>query len=215
MPPSPSAPPARDLRLRWAQLLLAMVAGSWGVGAMITASVGVSPWDVFGTGLSSTAGITVGTATTLLGVVLLGIAFVLGERPALGTLVTGLGFGPLVDVALGVLVQPDHLVLRALLFTVGFGLIATAIVAMIDADVGIGPAETFTNAVCRRWDVTLAPTRTGLEVALLAVGIALGGGAGLGTIAFGLGIGPAVAFGLGRIGARRAMGAALATAGPV
>jgi len=206
---------SRSLTWRWLQFGAAMVIGAAGVGSMITASVGVSPWDVFGTGLASTVGITVGTSTTLLGIALLVVAFALGERPGLGTVVTGLGFGPLVDLALGLLAEPPHLVPRALLFVLGFTLVAVAIVSMMDADVGIGPAETFTNAVCRRWGVSLAPARTGLELVLLSLGIALGGDLGVGTAAFAVGIGPAVAFGLHRLGQRRSLADALAHAGPV
>lgn len=205
----------RALRRRWVQFFLAMIGASWGVGAMITASIGVSPWDVFGTGLAKTVGITVGTSTLLLGAVLLVVAFALGERFALGTLVTGLGFGPLVDLALAILVEPGHLALRVLLFAAGFALVAAAIVAMMDADVGIGPAETVTNAVSRRWGVPIAVARTCLEVMLLAVGVLLGGALGFGTVAFGLAIGPAVAFGLARLGRRRTLADALAHAGPV
>lgn len=192
-----------------------MVTAAWGVGAMITAGVGVSPWDVFSTGLASTAGITVGTSTFLLGVVLLAIAVALGERLALGTLVTGLAFGPLVDLALRVLVAPEPLFLRVLLFVVGFAMVAAAIVAMMDADVGIGPAETFTNAVCRRWGFGLARSRTAIEVTLLTIGVLLGGDLGVGTAAFGLGIGPAVAMGLSGLGRRRSLDDVLAHAGPV
>ncbi len=206
---------AHGLRWRWVQFALAMTAGGWGVGAMITAGVGVSPWDVFGTGLAETVGITVGTSTFILGAVLLAVSVVLGERLALGTLVTGLGFGPLVDLALRVLGQPDHLALRVLLFAVGFSLVATAIVAMMDADVGIGPAETFTNAVCRRTGLSLARARTCLEVTLLTVGIVLGGDLGLGTAAFAIGIGPAVAFGMDRLGRHRSLDDVLAHAGPI
>ncbi len=111
--------------------------------------------------------------------------------------------------------QPPHLLLRALLFAGGFALIAAAIVAMMDADVGIGPAETFTNAVCHRSGLSLAQARTSLELVLLTIGIVLGGDLGIGTAAFALGIGPAVAFGLSRLGRRRSLADALAHAGPI
>ena len=44
----------------------------------------------------------------------------------------------------------------------------------------------------RRLGVRIGAARTGIELAALAIGFALGGTAGIGTLVFGLGIGPTV-----------------------
>jgi uncharacterized membrane protein YczE len=62
----------------------------------------------------------------------------------------------------------------------------------IAAAMGAGPRDSLMLVVSRRLGVRIGVARTALEVAALAVGFALGGTAGLGTVVFALGIGPAV-----------------------
>jgi uncharacterized membrane protein YczE len=62
----------------------------------------------------------------------------------------------------------------------------------IGADLGAGPRDTLMLVMSQRLHVRLGVSRTALELAALAVGFAMGGTAGVGTLVFALGIGPAV-----------------------
>ena len=62
----------------------------------------------------------------------------------------------------------------------------------IGAAMGAGPRDSLMLVVSRRLGVRIGVARTGIEVAALALGFALGGTAGVGTLVFALGIGPAV-----------------------
>ena len=62
----------------------------------------------------------------------------------------------------------------------------------ICASMGAGPRDSLMLVISQRVGIRIGAARTALELAALAVGFALGGTAGIGTLVFALGIGPAV-----------------------
>jgi uncharacterized membrane protein YczE len=97
--------------------------------------------------------------------------------------------GPTSDV-LGVRLL--EVALTIVLVGVGSGLYLTA---------GLGPGtrDGLMTGLARRTGWSLRATRVGIELSACAVGVALGGTLGLGTLAFALLIGPAVQLALGRL----------------
>ena len=73
-------------------------------------------------------------------------------------------------------------------------------------DLGPGPRDGLMTGVHRRFGWSIRRARTAVELTVLAIGWALGGTVGLGTVVFALGIGPLVQVALrafdrdGRIG---------------
>jgi uncharacterized protein len=65
----------------------------------------------------------------------------------------------------------------------------------IGAALGAGPRDSLMLVGARRTGARLGIVRTVLEIAVAAVGFALGGTLGIGTLAFALGVGPAVELG--------------------
>ena len=87
----------------------------------------------------------------------------------------------------------------------------------IGAAFGAGPRDSLMLVGARRTGVRIGIVRAVLEVAVAALGFALGGTVGIGTVAFALGVGPAVELGfavLGRLGLTRPAPAAASTIGP-
>jgi len=62
----------------------------------------------------------------------------------------------------------------------------------ICASLGAGPRDSLMLVASRRLGVRIGSARTGIELAVLAVGFLLGGTAGVGTLVFAAGIGPVV-----------------------
>lgn len=62
----------------------------------------------------------------------------------------------------------------------------------IAPSMGAGPRDSLMLVVSRRLHLRIGTARTVIEIAALALGFALGGTAGIGTLVFALGIGPAV-----------------------
>ncbi|MGB0101663.1 MAG: hypothetical protein WBP61_15400, partial [Nocardioides sp.] len=114
----------------------------------------------------------------------------LREMPGLGTLSNALVVGLAADATLVLVDRPDALVLRIALMLGGVALCALATAMYIGAQLGRGPRDGLMTGLARRTGWSLRLVRTGLEVAVVLIGLLLGGTLGLGTILFALAIGP-------------------------
>jgi uncharacterized membrane protein YczE len=90
------------------------------------------------------------------------------------------------------------LAVRAGLLALGIAVIAAGSALYIGAAFGAGPRDSLLLGLAQRTRTRVGVVRALLEGSATAVGFALGGTVGVGTLAFALGIGPAVeiAFGL-------------------
>lgn len=192
------APPV--LRGGFAARLLWLVAGLFlcacGVVCFLESELGLPPWDVLHQGLAEQAGISFGAANLVVSVVVLALAWLLRAHVGLGTLLNALLIGTFV-----LLVMPLDAI--ASLSEAGIG-VRTALVVLalpcfgagsafyIAATMGAGPRDSLMLVTAKGLGVRIGVARTTIEVLALVAGFALGGTAGLGTLVFALGIGPAV-----------------------
>ena len=189
---------AREVRRRLPRLLMGLVLCGVGIALMVSADLGLAPWDVLHQGLSERTGIPIGTVGILVGFVVLLAWIPLGERYGVGTLLNVLTIGLTIDLAL--LVLPDDLsgVPRVAALLVGTFLFGPGSGLYIGVGLGAGPRDgLMTSLAARGWSIRLV--RTVMEVTVLVVGFVLGGSVGLGTILFALTIGPNVHFFLDRL----------------
>jgi len=182
---TPDTPLSRRLTTLAAGLVLVAV----GVALMIRAELGVAPYDVLTTGLAEATGLEIGLAAMLLPLLFTLLGWALGRRPGPGTVLAVLLVGPILGLVLRLVPEQELLAMRIPLFALGFAAIAAGITAVIVAELGPGPAEIVMLAIHDRGR-PLAPTRTGIELACVAVGWALGGQIGAGTVVVALLIGP-------------------------
>jgi uncharacterized membrane protein YczE len=94
------------------------------------------------------------------------------------------------DATLAVLAEPDSLVLRIGLTLGGLVLNALATALYIGSQFGRGPRDGLMTGFARRSGLSLRLVRTALEVAVVVVGLLLGGALGVGTVLYALAIGP-------------------------
>jgi uncharacterized membrane protein YczE len=163
-----------------------------GVALMVSGDLGVAPNDVLNTGLSDVLGFGVGTAAWLTGVLAMALAWVLGRRPTIITVVGSVIVGFAINAGLAVLPEPDHLAVRIGFVVLGLVVVWSGITGVVAADLGAGPLELVMLALMDR-SIGIRPARWGIELTLLTLGLALGGAAGFGTAVFALGTGPVLA----------------------
>jgi len=183
--------PRDRLPLRLVRLAAGLLLFGFSNGLMLVAGLGVDPWDVLHQGLSRTLGLQVGTwAIIASGVVLL--AWVpLRQRPGLGTLANALAVGLVINATLALVPRPHGLALRAVEMVAGVLLNAVATGLYIGAGLGPGARDGLMTGFAARGH-SVRVVRTTIEVAVLAVGFALGGNVGVGTVLYAFGIGPLV-----------------------
>jgi uncharacterized membrane protein YczE len=169
-----------------------------GIALLIDADLGAAPWDVFHTGVSEITGIPVGTVIIAVGVLLLIAWIPLGERPGLGTILNALVIGVVVDLTLPLSPDDAALGVRVAMMLLGIVIIAVGSGLYIGAGLGPGPRDGLMTGLARR-ALSIRAARTGIEVAVLVAGVALGGSIGIGTALFAFGIGALVQLFLPRL----------------
>ena len=177
---------------RLVQLFAGLVLYGLSLALMVRAGLGLDPWDVLHQGLSRRLDWTLGTATIVVGALVLLLWVPLRQRPGVGTVSNVVVIGVAVDVSLALLPEVAPLAARAGLLVLGIGLNAVASAAYIGAGLGPGPRDGLMTGLVRRTGGTVRRVRTSIEVAVLAAGWSLGGDVGLGTVAYALAIGPLV-----------------------
>jgi uncharacterized membrane protein YczE len=183
---------------RVVQLYAGLVLFGVSMAMVVRSELGNIPWDVLHQGVAGSTGISFGTVTILTGVVVLLLWIPIRERPGLGTVSNVLVIGPVVDLALWLVPDqvasdgPDRWVPRALLLAAGIVLNAVATAMYIGSRFGSGPRDGLMTGLHRRTGWSIRLVRTTLEVVVVAVGWALGGTFGAGTVVFALVIGPLV-----------------------
>lgn len=200
--PATSAPPSRwrPGPARLARLLVGLAVFGAGEGLLVASDLGVSPWTVLAEGVALQSPMSVGAATVGISVLLLLIWIPLRQRPGLGTLLNAVLVGVFMDVTL--LLTPDalHIGVRAALVPIGIGLVGLGSGLYLTSLLGPGPRDGLMTGLHRRTGASLRLVRGCIEVSAVAVGFALGGTVGVGTVAFALLIGPLVQLFVHRFG---------------
>jgi uncharacterized membrane protein YczE len=162
----------------------------------LESELGLGPWDVLNQGVSDRTGLSFGAANVAVALVVLAVAWLLGARIGIGTVANAILIGVFVDLLLDVEaiagLSDRSLALRAVLLAVAILVVGVGSGFYLGAGMGAGPRDSLMLVGSRRTGVRIGVVRVTLEVAVAAVGFALGGTVGIGTVAFAFGIGPAV-----------------------
>lgn len=181
---------AGRLGRRLSQLAVGLVLYGASLALMVRGDLGLAPWDVLHSGAIRHLPITLGQAVVLFSFVVLLLWVPLRERPGLGTLANAVVVGLSADATLAVLERPDQLWARVVFLVAGVLLNGLATALYIGSQLGRGPRDGLMTGLARRTGRSLRLVRTGLEVTVVLVGLALGGVAGLGTVLYAVAIGP-------------------------
>jgi len=167
-----------------------------GIVLTVRSGLGLGPWDVLHQGLAHRLGVSFGLASIGVGLVILLMAWALGARPGVGTVANFILVGSFIDLIgwLGFVpaVGDRPWLLRLAVDALGVAVVGIGSALYIKAAFGAGPRDGLMLTLSRRVGGRVAVVRAAIELTVLAIGFLLGGTAGLGTLVFALGIGPAV-----------------------
>ncbi len=180
--------------LRMVRLLAGLFLYAVGVVLTINANLGLSPWDVFNQGLSKLTGVTMGQANIAVGLLLVVVDSLLGERLGWGTLCNMVLIGTFIDILMFRRLIPAFpgLVPSVLLLLLGMFTVGVASFLYIGAGLGSGPRDGLMVALTKRTGRPVRSVRNAIELSVLTVGYFLGGYVGVGTLITALAIGPCV-----------------------
>lgn len=181
---------AGRLARRLPQLYVGLFLYGVSLALMVRGALGLAPWDVLHSGFIRHVPMTLGQAVVLFSFVVLVLWIPLREMPGLGTISNAVVVGLSADATLAVLDAPDSVVARVALMAGGVLLCGLASALYIGAQLGRGPRDGLMTGLARRTGLSLRLVRTALEVAVVVIGLLLGGRLGAGTVVYALAIGP-------------------------
>jgi len=174
----------KQFSVRLVKLILGLALYSLGIVMTIQAHIGYEPWDVFHVGLARTTGLSIGTVLVIVGLVIVILIALLGERLGLGTLLNMVLIGVFIDLimALGVIHQARSLLIGIPMLLTGLLIIAVASYLYISSAFGAGPRDSLMVVLSRKTKLPIGVCRGAVELSVTLVGWLLGGMVGIGTV---------------------------------
>jgi uncharacterized membrane protein YczE len=115
----------------------------------------------------------------------------------MGTAITAVEVGLMINVGQLILPEPEVLWIRLPMSAAGVLVAGTGIGIYLAADLGPGPRDGLMTGFHKRTGHSIRLIRTIVEGSVLVLGLSLGGTIGFGTIVMALGIGPVIQASLG------------------
>jgi uncharacterized membrane protein YczE len=193
---SPRAFTMRPPLASLAFLILGLVLFGFGEALLVTAGIGVSPWTVFAEGVTNITGWSLGFATFVISLSVLGLWIPLRQAPGMGTILNVIIIALVLEFVLPLLPEFETYITNAGLAVVGVLVTGFGGAIYLIANLGPGPRDGLMTGLQGVTGQPIARVRTFIELSVVVIGWALGGTLGLGTVLFALGIGPAMALGM-------------------
>lgn len=177
--------------LRFFRLIFGLLLYAVGIVLTIRANVGYGPWEVFHVGLGKTIGITIGTASILVGLVVIVITIILGEKIGIGTILNMILIGVFMDLILkmNIFTSIYNSYFGIVILVIGLFVISVGSFFYIGSGFGAGPRDGLMVALTRKTRLPIGVVRSLIELAATAIGWLLGGMVGVGTVVSVLAIG--------------------------
>lgn len=179
---------------RITQLLIGLFLCGIGISLMVRGAIGAAPWDVLAQGISHHVPLSFGVVTVLVSMLVLLLWIPLRQKPGMGTVLNALLVGPAADVGFLLVPEVDVLWVQISFFVLGLLMMSAGTGLYIGAAFGPGPRDGLMTGLHRRTGWPIWIVRTGLEITVVAIGWALGGTVGIGTVAFAVLVGPLCQF---------------------
>ncbi|MFF5995041.1 YitT family protein [Lysinibacillus sp. KU-BSD001] len=188
----------RHIYWRSAFFLLGILLLSFGITLTIKAkSLGVGSWDVLHIGLADTFGLTIGTWSIIIGLIILTIDSVFMKRlPKIGTFLDMFLAGIFIDIFNAMLPTLNGFFPQLIAFCIGLLLLGFGCGMYIVANLGIGPRDALMLLLSHKLGWSVGRARTTMEIIVAITGFLLGGPIGIGTIIMSFGLGPIVQWAL-------------------
>jgi uncharacterized membrane protein YczE len=177
---------------RFTQLLIGLVAFGASMAFLVRSNIGAMPWDVLSLGLTRHFGLTLGTWSVIVSIIVVLLWIPLRQPPGIGTICNIFVIGFSVDMTLAILPQATFIGAQVAYMFIGVLLNGLATAAYVGVRLGPGPRDGLMTGLTKRTRLPLFLVRTGIEVVVVITGWILGGTVGVATFAYALLIGPLV-----------------------
>ena len=164
---------------------------SLGIALTLNAQIGYAPWEVLHVGMSKTFGLSIGTISIIVGLVILMVTAFFGEDVGIGTIANMIVIGLVLDLILFLDFLPiaGNFFFGILMLVSGLFVIALGSYFYIASAFGAGPRDSLMVLLTRKTGLPIGICRGGIELSTVLIGWQLGGLVGIGTVISALTIG--------------------------
>lgn len=180
-------------------VVFGLAAFGLGDALIIESGLGNTPWSVLAQGISLKSGLTIGTATLLISVVVLLSCIPLHVRLGFSTIANILVIATFIEIGTRAFPLQDGILMGLVYVIVGIVLVGAGSALYITCGLGKGPRDGMMTGLHNRTGVRVGRVRLGIEVVVSILGALLGGTLGIGTLLFALFIGQSLAISFGAL----------------
>jgi len=181
----------KNILLTLSRLMIGLFLYAFGIVISINAQEGLAPWHVFHQGLSFQMNVTLGNAIQIVGIAIIILDFILGERIGWGTITNVIFIGLFIDLITDSRLVPvsENTTLSFLMIFIGMFTISLGAYFYLSAQLGAGPRDGLMIALTKRANKPVGLIKSSIEITVLMAGYLLGGSVGWGTLIMSLGLG--------------------------
>lgn len=145
--------------------------------------MGLSPWDVLHFGLWQSLGLTFGSWSVIIGILIVIVtSLILRTFPKGGVYVNLVTIGAFIDFFVWLLPDVDTWPAQALYFTVGVFIAAFGSAFYMTPNLGAGPRDSLMMVLVFKFNLRMSRARFLMELVVVVFGLILGGPVFIGTI---------------------------------
>ena len=165
-------------------MMIGLILYAFGIIISIKANIGYAPWEVFHVGLANTTGMSLGFATIIVGILIVVIVTLAGEKLGFGTIASMLLTGIFIDIILLINFIPlaNNLITGIVMLIMGLFFISIGTYFYIKSAFGVGPRDNLMVVLARKVKIPVGVWRCIIELTVLVIGWFLGGMVGIGTV---------------------------------
>lgn len=162
----------------------------FGVGVVMTinANLGLAPWDVFHQGLSKTFGITIGTASIIMGFIIVMLDIYLGQNIGWATIMNMVLIGTFMDLLMlnNLIPTFDSNFLSSIMLVLGLLIQGYGCWIYLSVGMGAGPRDGLMVVLTKKTGKSVGFSKAIVDVFATVIGFLLGGSLGIGTLVMAL-----------------------------
>ncbi|KFZ27278.1 MAG: hypothetical protein KQ78_00478 [Candidatus Izimaplasma bacterium HR2] len=168
-------------------LLMGFLLLSFGMILTMKSGLGMSSWGVLHQGVSLVSGLTFGTVTLVLGLIILVLSVIfLKSKVGIGTIVNVLLIGVLLDVFKYLITyEPEFYVYQGIMFTIGLLIMTLGRSIYISTKLGPGPRDGIFVGLSRITQIDVKYIKPTVEFSVLLIGFLLGQSMGVNLVGLG------------------------------
>lgn len=144
---------------------------------------GLGSWDVLHYGLHLTFGLTVGSWSIIIGIIIVVFTAISLKRwPRLGVYINLFTVGIFIDLFLLILPTVEGWLLHSIFYVIGVVILSYGIATYITPNLGAGPRDSLMLLIADKFDIKISTARNSMELFAAVAGFLFGGPVFIGTL---------------------------------